>query len=291
VTALDRPSPLPRELAEPLDAASARLHIAPIGSEVVYFPLATSTNDLALRLADHGCPDGTLVIADQQTAGRGRGGHTWHSPAGSGLYVSVIVRSDATNVEGAARQAHSTADWPRWLTLTAGVALAEGLHAASGLPVSIKWPNDLVAAPARRVRGARKLGGVLAEGRADAGILTHVILGFGINVRRHAFPPEISAQATSLEDELGREIDRGEVLAVLLQRLATWLTRLRAYQIAEVASRWSQLAVGATGSKVKWVAEGFERRGVTAGIDADGALLIRDGTTIDRIVAGEVKWL
>ena len=290
MTALDRPSPLPRELAEPLEAAAARVHIAPVGSEVVYFPLATSTNDLALRLADHGCPDGTLVIADQQTAGRGRGGHTWHSPAGSGLYVSVVVRSDAPEVQGAARQ-DSGSDWPRWLTLTTGVALAEGLHAASGLPVSIKWPNDLVAAPTRRVRGARKLGGVLAEGRADAGILTHVIVGFGINVRRHAFPPEISAQATSLEDELGRDVDRGEVLAVLLQRLAAWLRRLRGHQTAEVAARWSQLAVGAVGSNVEWVVEGCERRGVTAGIDAAGALLIRAGTTIDRIVAGEVKWL
>ena len=83
--------------------------------------------------------------------------------------------------------------------------MAEGLHAASGLPVSIKWPNDLVIAPAGTVRGARKLGGILAEGRTDGGALTHVIVGFGVNVRSSAFPPEISARATSLEDELGRD--------------------------------------------------------------------------------------
>ena len=221
------------------------------------------------------------MIADQQTAGRGRGSHTWHSPAGSGLYVSVVVRVDAT----AAGREQGAADWPRWLTLATGVALAEGLHAASGLPVSIKWPNDLVIAPAGTVRGARKLGGVLAEGRTDGGRLTHVVVGFGVNVRSSAFPPEISARATSLEDELGRDVDRGAVLAAMLRRFSTWLARLRAQRSADVAARWSALAVGATGSTVEWQADGAQRRGVTAGIDGEGALLIRAGD-VDRARRG-----
>ena len=179
------------------------------------------------------------MIADQQTAGR-EGSHTWHSPAGSGLYVSVVVRVDAT----AAGHEQRAADWPRWLTLATGDALAEGLHAASGLPVSIKWPNDLVIAPAGTVRGARKLGGVLAEGRTEGGRLTHVVVGFGVNVRSSPFPPEISARATSLEDELGRDVDRGAVLAAMLRRFSTWLARLRAQRSADVAARWSALAVG-----------------------------------------------
>lgn len=287
MTAIDRPSALPSDLAGPLDLALGTASIAPVGSQVIYFPVATSTNDLALRFADLGCPDGTVVIADQQTAGRGRGGHAWHSPAGSGLYVSVLVRGDAPEAE----RGGGASDWPRWLTLGTGVALAEGLHAASGLPVSIKWPNDLVMAPSGSVRGARKLGGVLAEGRADADRLTHVVVGFGVNVRRTAFPPDISMRATSLEDELGREVDRAEVLAALLRRFATWLTRLRAQRTAEVAARWSALAVGATGSTVEWQGEGGVRRGVTAGIDADGALLVKAGASLERIVAGEVAWL
>lgn len=287
MTAIDRPSALPPDLAGPLDSLLGSTGLAPVGAQVLFFPLATSTNDLALRLADHGCPDGAVVIADQQTAGRGRGSHTWHSPAGSGLYVSVVVRVDASR----AADQQKAADWPRWLTLATGVALAEGLHAASGLPVSIKWPNDLVVAPAGTVRGARKLGGVLAEGRADRGHLTHVVVGFGINVRSSAFPAEISSRATSLEDELGREVDRGAVLSAMLRRFSTWLARLRAGRYGDVAARWSALAVGATGSTVEWLSDAGSRRGITAGIDGDGALIIRTGTATERVIAGEVTWL
>ena len=287
MTAIDRPAALPSDLAGALEPAVAAAGLAPIGAQIIFFPLATSTNDLALRLADHGCPDGTVVIADQQTAGRGRGSHSWHSPAGAGLYVSVVVRVDSPEVE----REHRTADWPRWLTLATGVALAEGLHAASGLPVSIKWPNDLVMAPSGAVRGARKLGGILAEGRTDEGRLTHVVVGFGVNVRSSAFPPEISSRATSLEDELGRDVDRGAVLVALLRRFSTWLSRLRGPRASDVATRWSALAVGATGAPVEWQSDGGERRGVTAGIDGAGALLIRAGGAIERVVSGEVTWL
>jgi BirA family biotin operon repressor/biotin-[acetyl-CoA-carboxylase] ligase len=281
VNEIDRPAALAVDLAAPLERALAAGELAPLGTELIYFPVATSTNDLAGRLAERGSPDGAVVIADAQTAGRGRGGHTWFSPAASGLYVSVIVRGS----HGA------DVDWPRWLTLATGVALAEGLHAASGLPVSIKWPNDLVMAPAGAVRGSRKLGGILAEARTDAGQLTYVVVGFGINVGRAAFPPEISTRATSLEDELGRDVDRGAVLAALLRRFATWLGRLRAGRTAEVVARWRALAVGASGSTVEWHGEGGTRRGVTVGVDPDGALLVRATGITERIVAGEVTWL
>jgi BirA family biotin operon repressor/biotin-[acetyl-CoA-carboxylase] ligase len=281
MSAVDRPAPLPQDLAGPLgDGHGAS------GPAVLYYPVASSTNDLAARLADQGFADGTIVLADQQTAGRGRGGHTWYSPPGAGLYLSTIVRTD-----GQPPAAGSTATWPRWLTLATGVAVAEGLHAASGLPVSIKWPNDLVMAPAGTVPGARKLGGILAEGRADGGQLTHVILGVGINVRRSAFPPEISARATSLEDELGREVDRGPVLSALIGRLRTWLDRLRDGVTGGVVPRWSALAVGASGAPVEWTSEGSVRRGVTAGIDGEGALLVRAGASTERVLAGEVTWL
>ena len=283
---VDRAALLPPDLAEPLEAAIAGGLLAPIGGDVLYFPVASSTNDLALRLAERGCRDGTIVIADRQTAGRGRGGHSWFSPPGAGLYVSIVVAGDEPEYE-----ADAAGEWPRWLTLATGVALAEGLHAASGLPVSIKWPNDLVIAPSGSVRGARKLGGILAEARVDAGRVTHVVVGFGINVRRSSFPPEISARATSLEDELGRDVDRAQVLVALLRRFAAWLQRLRAGRSAEVVTRWSQLAVGATGALVEWHDEAGARRGVTAGIDRAGALTVRTGAAVERIVGGEVTWV
>lgn len=283
---VDRAAVLPPELAEPLETALAAGLLTPLGAEVLYFPVATSTNDLALRLAERGGADGTILMADRQTAGRGRGGHDWFSPPDAGLYVSVIVAG-----EQAAAGSDGSIEWPRWLTLGTGVALAEGLHAASGLPVSIKWPNDLVIAPSGSVPGARKLGGILAEARMDAGRLTHVVVGFGVNVRRSSFPPEISARATSLEDELGREVDRAQVLVALLRRFAAWLQRLRAGRSAEVVTRWSQLAVGSTGALVEWRDEGGARRGVTAGIDRTGALTVRTAAGVERIVGGEVTWL
>ncbi len=142
------------------------------------------------------------------------------------------------------------------------------------------------------MRGARKLGGVLAEGRTDGGRLTHVVVGFGVNVRSSAFPPEISARATSLEDELGRDVDRGAVLAAMLRRFSTWLARLR----AQTLRRRRGAMVGARRGRHRgrrWSGRPMaaQRRGVTAGIDGDGALLIRAGTSTERVVAGEVIWL
>ena len=128
-----------------------------------------------------------------------------------GLYVSVVL--DARQGERAGRLGHA-------LTLATGVAMAEGLHAASGLPVVIKWPNDLVMAPAGTVRGARKLAGILAEAQTEGGQLSHVIVGVGVNVGPAAWPPEISSRATSLEEELGRAVDRGACSAPAWRALA-----------------------------------------------------------------------
>jgi biotin-[acetyl-CoA-carboxylase] ligase BirA-like protein len=221
---------MPADLAGPLDLALGSPDIAPIGAQVIFFrsrrPRTTSPSGSRITVSRR-----DVVIADQQTAGRGRGSHTWHSPAGSGLYVSVVVRVDAT----AAGVNKGAADWPRWLTLATGVALAEGLHAASGLPVSIKWPNDLVIAPAAPYAARESSAASSQKAAADGGRLTHVVVGFGVNVRSSAFPPEISARATSLEDELGRDVDRGAVLAAMLRRFSTWLARLRAQRSADVA--------------------------------------------------------
>jgi BirA family biotin operon repressor/biotin-[acetyl-CoA-carboxylase] ligase len=118
-----------------------------------------------------------------------------------------------------------------------------------------------------------------------------VIVGFGVNVQRSAFPPEISARATSLEDELGREVDRGRVLEASLRRFLTWLRRLRAGQTAAIVARWRELAVGGSGAAIEWMLDGNRRRGVTAGIDAEGALLVRAGGSTERVIGGEVVWL
>jgi BirA family biotin operon repressor/biotin-[acetyl-CoA-carboxylase] ligase len=281
VTDVDRQAPMPARLAGGLVAALATSRTPAVGARVLYFPVASSTNDLAARAAEQGAPDGTLVIAGQQTAGRGRAGHSWFSPPGAGLYLSMVVDARTSGASA----------WVPSLTLTAGVAVAEALHAASGLPVVIKWPNDLVMAPAGAVRGARKLAGILAEARSDGSVLAHVIVGVGVNVQAAAWPPEISARATSLEEELGRPVDAGAVLGAMAVRLGTWLERLRAGEGALVRSRWQRLSVGATGAAVAVPGPEGTRRGLTAGLDADGALLVRHGTATTRVVSGEVTWL
>lgn len=281
MTDIDRAASLPTALADGLERARASGDPSALGSRVLYFPVASSTNDLAAKLAAQGTPDGTLVLAGQQTAGRGRGGHHWFSPPGAGLYLSVVL--DAR--EGAVQ------DWVHALTLATGVAMAEGLHASSGLPVVIKWPNDLVMAPAGSVRGARKLAGILAEAQTEGGALSHVIVGVGVNVGPATWPAEISARATSLEEELGRRVDPSLVLGASLARIGTWVARLRSGQAAVVRRRWQQLAVGASGATVETPHGDGPRRGVTCGIDGDGALLIRHGADTERVLGGEVTWL
>lgn len=211
------------------------------------------------------------MVADQQTAGRGRRGHGWFSPPGSGLYVSVVL-APATAQADPARAT-------MLLTLAAGVAIAEGVEHAAGLTVDLKWPNDLMVA-------GRKLGGILAEGSGDT-----VVLGYGINVLETAFPPELANRATSLESALGRVVTReaalGETLAALSQRYDDLL----AGRFDAILDAWRHRAPKATGARVTWTAGGVTLSGVTEGIDDRGALLVRSGDRMERIVSGEISWL
>src|SRR5712692_1972111 len=171
---------LPPEFADAL----ARVNVGRLASTVLFYPAIGSTNDVAVALATRAQPDagsrpsaeGLVVLADEQTAGRGRRGHAWFSPSGSGLYVSVVLTP--------ARARTDPLRATRLLTLAAGAALAEGIHASTGLNVDLKWPNDLYAA-------SRKVAGILAEGSDD-----RVVLGYGVNLRDAAYPPELRGRAT-----------------------------------------------------------------------------------------------
>ena len=245
----------------------------PFGEPASYFDEITSTNDEAARLAEHGAAQGTAVIASAQTAGRGRHGRTWFSPPGAGIYVSVIVRD---------RRAAP------YVSLAGGVAVADGIRAATGLPVELKWPNDVVIDAGLGKR--RKLAGILAEGTTSADGLQYVILGFGINLRPAAYPPEIADRATSLESELGRAIDRDLVLAATFAALDKWTGQLAAGAPAPLLERWRQLSPSATGSAVEWDTPSGPRSGRTAGIDDDGALRVKTEDGIERIISGIVRW-
>ncbi len=264
--------PLPADFAAALARAADRMR--PLASRVVWFDEVTSTNDVAARLGEAGAGEGLLVAADGQTAGRGRRGRQWASPPAAGVYATVLLRPE-----------------PRvaaLLTIAAGVAVAEGIQAATGLAARVKWPNDLFVeggAPAAR----RKLAGILAEGGTSAAG-PWVALGFGVNVLPAAWPPDVAARAAALESELGRSVDRPALLAECLAALAARYADLRSGRFDAVLDAWRARAATTFGRAVEWDAGGRAREGVAHDIDEAGALLVRAEDGVQRVISGEVRW-
>ncbi|HUF25215.1 MAG TPA: biotin--[acetyl-CoA-carboxylase] ligase [Vicinamibacterales bacterium] len=242
------------------------------GRLVRHLATVDSTNEHALAMAAAGAPDGAVVVADEQTAGRGRRGRAWHSPEG-GLYLSYIVR----DIETIAR--------PSLLTLAAGVAAARAIADATGFEPDLKWPNDVLT-PGR----PRKLAGILAEASSVGSRVDVIVIGIGINVSMASVPAELQAIAASLEGELGRDVGRQALQDALIERLDAEVARLRAGGEAQVLDEWRARSPGSRGARVSWREAGGERIGVTEGIDADGALLVRGADGVQRLVAGEVIW-
>src|SRR5262245_25753719 len=259
---------LPDDLATALAMSGVRAGI--FSRRVLWYAEVGSTNDVAGALADRGEADGTVVIADAQSAGRGRHGRAWASPPGAGLYMSIIMRPAAHVVS--------------LLTIAAGVALADGIEAATGLQAQLKWPNDVYMS-------GRKLAGILAEaGTSKAGV-QHVVLGCGINLMPAAYPPDVAARATSIESELGRAVDRGLLLAECLAALHVRYLELQSHAPAGVIARWRDRAASTFGRRGEWDVAGVTRQGVAEDIDDSGALLVRDGAVRARVISGEVRWL
>ncbi len=268
---------LPDDLAAAIERARPRL--GRLASTVLFFETIGSTNDMAAErsakaLAERS--EGLVVVADQQTAGRGRRGHTWFSPAGAGLYVSVVLAPATARTD----PARATT----LLTLAVGVALAEGIEQATGLGVDLKWPNDLQVS-------RRKLGGILAESSGTGDRSDTVVVGYGINVQTQAFPPELRDRATSLESELGRAIGRHHLLAETLVALSRRYEDLLAGRFDAILDAWRRLAPAASGARVEWTTNAGTSTGVTVGIDDLGALLVRIDDRVERIVSGEVVWM
>lgn len=231
-----------------------------------------STMDAAASLAHDGAAHGIVVVADEQTAGRGRRGTQWSSPPGAGIYLSFIARPRHRIEAVASTESGSL------ITLAAGVGVRDGIQAATGLAADLKWPNDLLV-------GKRKLAGILAEGLAIGTAQQAVIIGVGINVQTAAYPPDVAARATSLEGELGRSIDREEVLESVLNSLWSRLAALERSP-SDILQAWRAASPNAIGTRVEW--DG--RHGITAGIDHNGALLVKTSAGIERIIAGELNW-
>jgi BirA family biotin operon repressor/biotin-[acetyl-CoA-carboxylase] ligase len=255
---------LPEEFAVPLEALRQRRP----GLELTFewHDEVTSTMDLASAAMLGDGPHGLVILANHQTAGRGRRGREWSSPKGAGLYFSILVRRSTPLV-----------------TLAAGVAIRGGILAATGLSVDLKWPNDLMAK-------GRKLAGILAEANDFGPLSTAVVVGVGINVRSAPMPVEVAARATSIEQELGQPVDRGVLLAAVLELLTDRLAAVALGLDGDILRAWRAASPSATGSRVEWDTPAGPRAGITDGIDNDGALRVKTATGIDRIVSAELHW-
>ncbi len=241
-----------------------------LGRHYHYLAETGSTNDLAKELAGQGVPEGTLVVAERQSKGRGRMGRAWSSPAG-GLWFSLVLRP-AIHPSGVAG-----------INFLAGVACAEALASIPGVQPRIKWPNDVL------LQG-RKVGGILLELSAEADRVNHLVLGIGINVNvdLDAFPAALRNSSTSLAAHLGRRVSRLDVLAAVLEALEKWYERWLREGFAPVITAWREWQES-LGKKVKVVDAQGEWLGTALDVDDYGALLVeRAPGVVRRVLSGDI---
>jgi BirA family transcriptional regulator, biotin operon repressor / biotin---[acetyl-CoA-carboxylase] ligase len=222
-----------------------------------------STQTVAFALAADGAADRTVVVAQAQTAGRGRHGRLWLDEPGASLLTSIILRPRL-----------EPARLPT-LSLAAGVAVVEALERVTGLKPRLKWPNDVLV-------DGRKLAGILLESRIGPSPL--VVLGIGVNLAQRVFPADLAERATSVRLAAGRRVDADALLTALLESLDAWRTRLETEGWAPIRERWRALTE-TLGRRVS--IDGVE--GVAVDVDEDGALIVAEGDVRRRVVAGEVN--
>lgn len=243
-----------------------------LGQVLHWYEELGSTSDRAKELADAGAEHGEVVVAESQTAGRGRRGRSWASPPRKNLYFSVVLRPDLPPARA-----------PE-LTLVASIALCDALRQA-GVEAGIKWPNDLLAS-------GRKIGGVLTELAAEPDRVHWVVVGAGINVnaRPADFPEDLRGEATSIAIERGQAAPRALFAAACFTALEDWLDRHADEGFSAVRTAWRERSV-TLGRQVLVRTDGRELSGVAEDIDDSGALLVRGPAGTERILAGDVTLL
>jgi BirA family transcriptional regulator, biotin operon repressor / biotin---[acetyl-CoA-carboxylase] ligase len=252
------------------DMLRQRLKGSMFGKRVYHFFKVDSTNRVAMELGHAGEHEGTVVIAEEQTAGRGRAGHSWHSERATGIYVTILLRPKLAPVQAPL------------LTMMAGVSAFTAIREQTGLHLDLKWPNDIL------YRG-KKLGGILTEMHAEPNQVRFVIAGIGINVNQEKFPTDLAAIATSLRAETGKSHSRSELLVRLLREFETDYNQFVAEGPANVIRRFQSVSSFTQGERVR-VTNGTETfGGATDGLSPEGFLRVhRDGVGVVTVIAGDV---
>ncbi|MGC9292005.1 MAG: biotin--[acetyl-CoA-carboxylase] ligase [Acidobacteriaceae bacterium] len=256
------------------DAVTHALAGTIFAGKLHYFPTIGSTNQRAMQEGAEGAPHGSVYVAEEQTAGRGRASHTWHSEAQAGLYVSILLRPQMAPADAL------------WLSLAAGLAVQRAVKETTAFDADLRWPNDLLL-------GQRKFCGILTEMNAEATRVRYAVVGIGINVDHAQFPPELRDLATSLRIESGRTWPHQDLLIALLQAMHEEIAALLAPGGTAPASQSirERLAAHSTwiNGKAVRVDEAGGYTGVTAGLDARGFLLVRTADGLRTVLSGGVR--
>lgn len=243
-----------------------------LGRTIYHYPTIGSTNQEAKRLAADGAPEGTLIIAEQQTCGRGRMSRPWFSPGTGGIWFSLILRPGCPPAEAAK------------FTFMGAVAVAYAVRAVTGLAVEIKWPNDI------HFQG-RKLAGILTELNAEMDAINFIVMGIGINVNIdiNAFPADLQETATSLQREISQTVSRHSLLRNILQQFEVLYEGVKADGFSSIFAAWRNMNC-TLGYEVSVSSFNRQFTGVAVDIDDEGALIVerQDGKR-DRVVAGDVS--
>ena len=252
------------------DMVRQRLKGSLFGKRIYHFFKTDSTNRVALELGHAGEPEGAIVLAEEQTAGRGRAGRSWNSERAAGIYATLLLRPRLAPVQAPL------------LTMMAGLSAHTAVQAVTGLTVDLKWPNDLL------IRG-KKAGGILTEMHAEPGQVRFVIVGIGLNVNQEKFAGELASIATSLRIETGKPQSRMEVLVRLLREFEGDYNRFLREGVPSVVARFEAVSSYAKGKRVR-VTNGSESyAGMTAGLGPEGLLQVkRDDGEMVTVIAGDV---
>jgi BirA family transcriptional regulator, biotin operon repressor / biotin---[acetyl-CoA-carboxylase] ligase len=249
---------------------SRRLHDTPFAKRIIHFFKTGSTNSIAMRLGEAEEPHGTVVVAEEQTAGRGRAGRSWISEKSAGIHVTVLLRPKISPI------------YAPTLTIAVGLAVRDALEEETAMPPDIRWPNDLLL-------NGKKLCGILTEMHAEPDRIYFAVVGIGINVNQSRMSADIARIATSLRMETGRIHSRLDLLVRLLRRLDHYYNLFIAQGAGPIIRRFAEVSSYCKGKRVRITTGPESFVGTTAGLDSMGILRVqRDDGRLESVVSGDV---
>ena len=247
-----------------------RLYGTPFAKRIYHFFKTDSTNNVALRLGHEGEPHGAVFIAEEQTAGRGRIGRSWHSEKTSGIYLTVLLRPPIAPVQASL------------ITLLAGLAARDAVVEQTALLPDLRWPNDLLL-------NGKKFCGILTEMHAEPDHVNFVVVGIGLNVNHTRMPAELEPIATSLRMETGRVHSRLELVVKLLRCLHRYYNQFLAEDAAPILGRFAEVSSYARGKRVRISTATESYVGTTAGLEPNGLLRVeREDGRLQVVISGDV---